>query len=243
MSPMRDVQSYFGDKADAYRTSASHGNADDLARMVSWLAPRPGERALDVATGGGHTAMALARAGCETIATDATPAMVRDHPPLPRLVCAAERLPFRRGSFDIVTSRIAPHHFPDLALFAQECARVLREGGRLYVFDLTTPEDAGAANIIDHVERLRDPSHGHSWSASEWAGALARAGLEVARLDRTASELDLEPWIARAKMPREREAELRRVLRETPPAKIGGYGVTPEGRMRVLRVEILARVT
>jgi len=237
---MREAQAYFGDKVDAYRQSPSHANRQELARMLAWLAPRAGERALDVATGGGHTALALAEAGCRAVATDATPAMVRDHPPLPRLVCDAERLPFRRGAFTIVTSRIAPHHFPDLALFAQEAARVLASGGRLYVFDLTTPDSHEVARTIDHIERLRDPSHGHSWSVAEWRAALAKAGLVVERLEATASTFPLEPWIARARMPPEREAELRRILGER--RDLGGYGVTEDGLMRVLRVELLASV-
>jgi SAM-dependent methyltransferase len=155
-----------------------------------------------------------------------------------RAVCDAERLPFRRASFDLVASRIAPHHFPDLALFAQECARVLRPGGRLYAFDLTTPADALAAATIDRLERLRDPSHAHSWSEAEWRHALAKAGLRVARLEHAASMFDLDAWIARARMPAAREAELRRTLAARP--ELGGYGLTEEGRMRVLRVEILA---
>ncbi|HVM44301.1 MAG TPA: methyltransferase domain-containing protein [Candidatus Thermoplasmatota archaeon] len=236
---MRDVQAYFGDKAHAYRRSATHGNRDELARMLEWLAPRPGERALDVATGGGHTALALAEAGCATVAVDATPAMIRDHPPLPRAVCDAERLPFRRSSFDVVASRIAPHHFPDLMLFAQEAARVLRPQGRLYVFDLTTPADPAQARVIDHVERLRDPSHGHSWSPEEWRAALDKAGLVVERLVGTSSTFELELWIARARMPAEREAELRRILGARPD--LSGYGLVDEGKMRVLRVELLAR--
>lgn len=237
---MRDVHAYFADKAIAYRESPSHASRADLDRMLSWLGARPGERALDVATGGGHTALALAAAGCDTIATDATRAMVADHPPLPRLVCDAERLPFRRSSFDVVASRIAPHHFPDVTLFAQEAARVLRPRGRFYVFDLATPEDPAAAREIDHIERLRDPSHGHSWSAAEWRGALAKAGLAIERIEATASELDVEPWIARARMAPERERELRALLAK-PASSRHGYGITPEGKMRVLRVELLAR--
>lgn len=239
-SPLRESQAYFADKAKDYRASKSHANPAELARMVAWTGARAGLRALDVATGGGHAALALAQAGCEVVATDATPEMLAGWPPLPRAVCDAERLPFRRASFDLVASRIAPHHFPDLRLFAQECARVLRRGGKLYVFDLTTPEDVEAAAIIDRVERLRDPSHGHSWSAREWSDALARAGLRVLRMEATSSEMELEPWIARARMPPEREAELRRILRERAPETLGGYGLTPEGRMRVLRVELLA---
>lgn len=242
--PLRAAQSYFSDKAEAYRRSRSHGNRADLDRMVTLLAPRPGERALDVATGGGHTALALAEAGAWTLATDATRAMLAEWPPLPRAVCDAERLPFRRASFDIVASRIAPHHFPDITLFAQEAARVLRPGGRLYVFDLATPsDDQAAAALIDHVERLRDPSHGHSWSSAEWSHALSKAGFAARRLEETTSTFDLEPWIERARMPPEKEAELRRTLRDRPAETLGGYGLTPEGRMRVLRVELLAEAT
>lgn len=237
----RASQQFFADKAAAYRASASHGNAAELARMVAWTGARAGLRALDVATGGGQTAVALAGAGCDVVATDATLPMVRAlDAGMRRAVCVAESLPFRRSTFDVVTSRIAPHHFPDLRIFAQECARVLRPGGNLYVFDLTTPEEPAIAAQIDHLERLRDPSHGHSWSSREWLSALHDAGLVVARLQSTASEFELEPWIARAKMPPEREAELRRIL-ESPASARGGYGVTPEGKMRVLRVELLAR--
>lgn len=240
MEPVRKAQAFFSGKAAAYRASPSHADRDDLARMVSWLAVRAGERALDVATGGGHTARALHEAGCETFATDATRAMLAEGLSLPRAVCDAERLPFRRASFDVVASRIAPHHFPDLPLFAQEVARVLRPGGRLYVFDLTTPEDARAQSLIDRIERLRDPSHGRSHPPSAWRAALAKAGMQVARLETRASELDLEAWIRRAGMREASEAELRRLLREILPADLGGYGITREGKMHVPRVEILA---
>lgn len=236
---VKEAQSFFGDKAQEYRASKSHANAEDLARMVAWVQPRPGERALDVATGGGHTAMALAEAGCATVATDATPAMLREWPPLPRALCDAQRLPFRRGSFDVVTSRIAPHHFPDLALFAQEAARVLRPGGRFYVFDLTTPEDPRARSIIDHVERLRDPSHGHSYPASAWRAAIARSGLTLARLESRTSTFDLEAWIQRARMSPAAEKELRGILARGD--ELGGYGAR-DGKMTVLRVELLARI-
>ncbi|HEX2023060.1 MAG TPA: hypothetical protein VHH36_10110, partial [Candidatus Thermoplasmatota archaeon] len=123
----------------------------------------------------------------------------------------------------------------------RECRRVLRPGGALYVFDLATPEDRAAAGVIDRIERLRDPSHVSSWPPSVWRRALADAGLAVERLDETSSEFDLEPWLARAGMGAAREAEARRLLREHDPASLGGYGVFGPGKMRVLRVEIVAR--
>lgn len=244
MEPVREARRFFADKAGAYRASPSHGNPADLARMLAWLAPRPGERALDVATGGGHTARALAEAGCEVTALDATPSMAqalrRQARTLAALLGDAHALPFREGAFGIVSSRIAPHHFADLQKAVGEMARVLGPGGRLYVFDLTTPDDPRSAVLINTIERLRDPSHVQSWSPGAWRSALAGAGLVPERLETPASELDLEPWLARAAMPADREREVRRLLADHQPESLGGYGLTPEGRLRVPRVELLA---
>ena len=239
--PLRETQAFFGTRAEAYRASRTHANRDDLDRMLRWLAPRPGARALDVATGGGHTALALRQAGCEVVAHDATLEMLRGLPGLARVASDAQALPFADASFDVVASRIAPHHFSDLPRFCREAARVLRPGGALYVFDLTSPADPEAARVVNRVETLRDPSHVWSHAPAAWREALLGAGLVVERLEETSSTFDLEPWIARAAMPPAREAEARRLLRERPADTLGGYGLAGEGRMRVLRVELLAR--
>lgn len=236
---LRESQTFFSDKAEAYRASATHANRADLDRMISWLAPAPAARALDVATGGGHTARALVDAGCHVCALDATRAMLADVPS--PVQGAAERLPFRDGAFDIVTSRIAPHHFADLDAFVAGSARVLRAGGALYVFDLTTPDDDSLGARIDHIERLRDPSHVRSHPPRVWREALRRAGLRVERFEQTASRFDIEPWLARARMPPAREAEARRLLAAHDARAWGGYGLVEPGIMQVLRVELLAR--
>src|SRR5439155_1187322 len=76
---------------------------------------------LDVATGGGHVAKRLREAGCEVVTCDSAPGMQPD------VICRAEDLPFADGSFDVVTCRIAAHHFEDPAPALREFARVARE--------------------------------------------------------------------------------------------------------------------
>src|SRR5687767_9122486 len=153
MDQLRRVQEQFGGSAAAYVTSPGHAAGDDLDTLVAWgraLAPR---RVLDVATGGGHTALAFAGVAPQVTACDLTEAMLRAARGLVRDRGAAARfvagdvvtLPFRDGAFDVVTCRIAPHHFPDVAGAVREVRRVLRAGGSFLVQDILGHDDGEAA--------------------------------------------------------------------------------------------------
>lgn len=241
MQPGDDVakaQAFYAGKADAYRESAAHKDRDDLDRMLRMLRPVRGERALDVATGGGHTADALAGAGCRVVATDATRDM------LARIrasgaLADAHAMPFRDGAFDVVACRIAPHHFRDLRLFLRECARVLAPGGRFYAFDLAAPQDPTKAALVDGLERQRDPSHVHSWNAAEWRDAVVAARLSLLQLKTMTSAIPLDPWIRRGGLAPAAEAELRARLAATPREATGGWGVEGD-QLHLPRVEVLA---
>ena len=94
-------------RAEAYRTSPEHREGEDLDLIVRWA--EGAETALDVATGGGHVARRLREAGVEVVSSDPAPGM------RPDVICRAEDLPFADNAFDLVVSRIAPHHFEDIA--------------------------------------------------------------------------------------------------------------------------------
>ena len=70
------IQTHFGASAEAYVTSAVHRHATDLEQARALLQLRGDERLLDVATGGGHTALFFAPDVREVIGTDLTPAML-----------------------------------------------------------------------------------------------------------------------------------------------------------------------
>src|SRR5262245_66330388 len=114
------VQQQFGATAQQYLTSKPHAQGRSLERLVELTAPQPHWRALDVATGAGHVAYAFAPRVAQVIATDITTEMLavvgaeRERRGLANLHLAfarAEALPFAAGSLDLVTCRIAPHHF------------------------------------------------------------------------------------------------------------------------------------
>ncbi len=201
------AQQQFGQHAAGYVTSNAHSSGYSLERLVALVDPQAGGRVLDVATGGGHTALRLARSGAWTVAGDLTRPMLdaaRAHitaqDPAARVAYAqvdAERLPFASGAFDAATCRIAPHHFPDVAQFMREMARVVRPGGIVAVVDQLTPPDPRAARYINAFERLRDPSHNWAYSRVEWEGFFTGAGLALLHFEAFDTHHNLIEWAAR----------------------------------------------
>ena len=98
----------------------------------------------------------------------------------------AAALPFADGSFDVVVSRFALHHFEDPAVPLREMARCLRPGGTLALGDLLADADPDVAAAQNRLERLRDPSHTRMLSADEladlaWAAPASRRATSSGR--------------------------------------------------------------
>jgi ubiquinone/menaquinone biosynthesis C-methylase UbiE len=215
-SASRIVQSQFGDKAEAYATSAIHADRHTLAQLVELLQPQETWQALDVATGAGHTAHVLAPHVASVVASDLTAPMLAKSRALARekglanvrvAGADAEQLPFAAASFDLVTCRLAAHHFPSIPAFLVEAARVLRPGGRVAIVDNIVPgsfmsgrkarlqQEAG--RYINAVERLRDPSHARCLSLAEWRQAFVAAGFVLEHEELDWKWLAFGPWAAR----------------------------------------------
>jgi ubiquinone/menaquinone biosynthesis C-methylase UbiE len=193
---MSDV---WGSRAQAYRDSETHATDADLDTVVEMCNPHAGVKALDVATGGGHVARRLRAEGAQVVTTDASPGMQPD------VVCRAEDLPFADGSFDVVVSRIAPHHFDDIGKAVGEMARV---SNRVVVIEDTryTSEEVEAA------EKLRDPTHVRNYSEEEWRELLESAGLEIERVEQFEKTHDFEDWLARTGCTGEDAVRVRELL-------------------------------
>jgi ubiquinone/menaquinone biosynthesis C-methylase UbiE len=220
----RRVQEQFGAVAAAYVTSPGHAAGEDLDRLIAWgRALAPG-RVLDMATGGGHTALAMASIARHVTAYDVTEPMLRAARGLlhDRGAAAAfvagdvQALPFRDGAFDVVTCRIAAHHFADAAAAVREVHRVLRPGGSFLLQDILGHDDAEAAAFLTEVERRRDPTHVRAYRAVEWKAFLRAAGLTLMDSTVVAKGRPWEEWTARTRMTAEGRRDLDTFVRAAP---------------------------
>jgi ubiquinone/menaquinone biosynthesis C-methylase UbiE len=200
------VSARFSQFAADYVSSPTHRQGQDLDRLLEIAAPQPGWLALDVATGGGHTALKIAPHVRAVAASDLSISMLTEARNFIRAqgarnvvyTCAdAERLPFADSAFDLVTCRAAAHHFPDAFKFVQEAARVLKSGGRLVIQDHLLPDDEAAADYIEAFETLRDPSHQRAFNEAEWRGMFLDADLVIDHVERLTRPTKMIPWAER----------------------------------------------
>lgn len=186
-------------RAEAFRESLVHREGPDLDLLVEWCEPGHDVKVLDVATGGGHVARRLREAGCTVVTVDPAPGMDPD------VVAPAEDLPFADGSFDVVTCRIAAHHFEDIRKAVAEMARVTQ---RLLVIE----DNLFRGEHVEEAERLRDPTHVRSYSEEEWKEMVTDAGLEVEQVEYFPRRQSVDLWLARVETPAQVAAQIRELL-------------------------------
>jgi demethylmenaquinone methyltransferase/2-methoxy-6-polyprenyl-1,4-benzoquinol methylase len=159
---VRAIFATIADRYDFITVVLSYGqDARWKRRLVDLASPRPGARALDLATGTGDLAFALASRGARVAGLDVTPRMIqlakakgargfqpsgspeRFALPLPTfLVGDMQALPFSSGFFDIVTTGYGLRNVPSLTTAIDEIGRVLAPGGQVLSLDFNRPANS-----------------------------------------------------------------------------------------------------
>jgi SAM-dependent methyltransferase len=206
----------FNKQAALYATSPVHRFGPSLPILVEMAAPKPVDLVLDVATGTGNTALALAPQVLRVVGLDVASAMLdqgRARAQAEKIENAefvsgsAEEIPFSDAEFSLVVSRHAPHHFHRLAKFLSEVRRVLKPGGRFVVADQISPS-AEIAGWVDQWERTRDPSHFRQRTVAEWQEMAAVAGFSWIQDKAVPYELPFDWWVKQAGCAQEAVREL-----------------------------------
>jgi ubiquinone/menaquinone biosynthesis C-methylase UbiE len=220
------VQAQFGRQASLYTVSQVHRESAGLAELLRLAAPSSDARALDIATGIGFTALAVAPQCRRVIGLDLTLGMVHEARRLAGergvsnvrfCLGDAEAVPFRDNTFDLVTCRHAAHHFPNIARALSEMARVAAPGGRVILDDTCTPDAPELAALMNEWEVRRDPSHIANHPPSLLRAMLEKSGLEVDAATMTHVPLAFSDWVRRSGTPESDAASLHASLAGAGP--------------------------
>lgn len=197
-----DIQAEYAVQAETFEAGwnkRSIGkNGDIMKRVMSHIETLVGEQdqlhVLDVACGTGICTRALAASAltAEVTGLDATEQMLSKareteaeaEPTLGQTSVTyvqgdGAAMPFPDASFDLVTCRLAIHHFADPLEQVKEMARVCAPGGTVLLVDIVSPTDPATAARHNELEAMRDPSHTECKDTAGLVALLHGAGLNL----------------------------------------------------------------
>jgi ubiquinone/menaquinone biosynthesis C-methylase UbiE len=192
--------------AEKYATSDVHRAGPSLPVLLVLASPRESDEALDVATGTGHTALAVAPQVKKVTGIDIASKMLEQARRLAAeqkisnctfMEGSAEEIPFPDEEFTLVTSRHAPHHFRQVDKFLKEVRRVLTPNGRFVMSDQISPS-TDLCDWVDQWERTRDRSHFKQRTVEEWRDKFATARLHWIEHRIVPYRLEFDWWVRQA---------------------------------------------
>lgn len=241
----RNAQKVFSKNKQAYVDSATHKKQSDLDGIIEWMQPTPSQKALDIATGGGHVAKALSAYVKTIFATDLTKDMLQNTATylaeitnIEYVIADAENLPFIDESFDIITCRIAPHHFPSPAIFIKEVSRVLKQNGQFLMVDNVAPEDDQLDCFYNFFEKKRDYSHVRALKRSEWDSLFPPQDLTIQKHLVRKKKMPFPDWVKRTLHTTKEQEEVEALFLHASPDEKHYFSITVEnGRVQSFTID------
>lgn len=221
------VREQFGRAAEGYVRDKGFSGGDDLAEAERLLKPTLDDNMLDVACGGGHTALFFAPKVRSVVASDLTMQMLKkaqeyisEEGGVENVTfreADAEDLPFPAGAFTLLTCRIAPHHFTDIPRALEEFHRVLRRHvGRMVIIDTLLPDDPEVAEFYQTMEKMRDSTHVQAYTKEQWIAMVEQALFKVEQVEVFPKTHDFVEWAKRAGLNRDAIKRLNQYFIDAP---------------------------
>jgi ubiquinone/menaquinone biosynthesis C-methylase UbiE len=235
----RSAPEHFDAISGRYAASEVHADSPTIRRLHELLGPEPLGSICDVACGPGHLALSFVGKASRIVGVDAAPNMLRQFERMARerglaveaVRAYAEEMPLPSKSFDVVMSRLAPHHFADPTRAVREMARLAKPGGRVAVIDLEGNEDPCLDDLNHELEILHDPSHVRSYTTVRWRALFETSGLDVEALEpghtELAGGLAVSRWCEIGNTPQEARKKIQARLARLSREQLAGLGIRP----------------
>lgn len=207
---MSKIQEEFTKQAAGFASSKMNFTKQEyLDYMIKHMELKPTDNVLEVAAGTCICGRAVSPLSGHVTCLDMTPAMLEIGREAARkdnienmsfVLGDVVELPFPDNSFDIVFSRLAFHHFPEIEKPFLEMKRVLKPGGRLIIIDMEATEES-LRDTEDEIEKLRDTSHVRNRSKEEFLALYKDNGLKVHFNETINIPTVLDNWLEHTKTP------------------------------------------
>jgi ubiquinone/menaquinone biosynthesis C-methylase UbiE len=198
------IRREFSRQADSFgKPGLTLSSQEYLAWMVDILPLNAEFRVLDVAAGTGHLGRAIAPHVRQVVAIDMTPEMLQKakeeavRSGIRNILFEegdAADLPYTDGSFDMVVSRLALHHFEKPRLQLKEMVRVCKPDHAVGIIDLLSPSAQPLIASYNRLERMRDASHTTALTKEQLVNMMEESGLSLKRIDTRDINVDFGLW-------------------------------------------------
>ena len=234
-----EAASSFGAVLHTEAYAETHSDAAQLTRLRAFLSPAHGQVILDLGTGNGYVAMAIAGADpmCRVVGVDvAVQAIARDLEQAKAqglsnvefLSYDGIMLPFADDHFDAAVCRYAFHHLPRPDTSLEELGRTVRGSGKLVLSDAIR-EEADDVDFINDFQEMKRDGHVRMHCRTNLIDLVCRHGFEV-----------IEAFESSISFTRERGAEYDELLAATPERVLKAYSVVVGEQQIRLRFRILS---
>lgn len=217
-----EIHKAFTAQASAFENSGMNFSKKEyLDYCVKRIEPGMNDHVLEAAAGTCVCSRAMAPFVKSAVCLDMTPAMLSvgkteaEKSGIENMTFVlgdVSELPFLDNSFDIVFSRLAFHHFPDINQPFAEMKRVLKPGGKLVMIDMEAAEES-LRNTEDEIEKMRDNSHIRNLSRSEMLSLYEKNGIVVKLCEAVKLKTKLENWLELTSTPPEMRDKIRKLMK------------------------------
>ena len=199
-----------------------------LGAILDLLPVKSSMRILDLGTGSGYLAFALAKKypDVSVIGLDIVEKALEEnrkraeHEALDNLSFISYNgisFPFDSGSFDMTVSRYALHHFPDINKSLSEVHRVLTDEGSFFISD-PSPNENDTNGFADEYMQVKPDGHIRFRTFSEWKELCGSCGFKL-----------VDSFMSSIRFPRKNEKAYEIIMSRHPNEIVQGYDIEMTG--------------